>query len=696
MSKMTDFLRNGLAAAAAGVLAAVLLTGAATTAEAGPEQLYVAPWGRDTWPGTEQRPFATLARAQQAVRERTPRMTSDLVVNLRGGTHRLADTLKLTDSAGDSGRHGHRVIYQAYGYGGPRQERVTVSGGCRIGGWRPLATPGGAWRADVGDLDTRQLYVEGRRAPRTALGKGLPGEVRETKTGYVTDSPVPRSWRDPGAIEFAYTLPFWVDARCGVAAISGSGRHTAITMDEPCWRMARALYEEDGEPLGGPTDILGSPSFLRNPGSWHLDRSRPGHHVLHYLPSRGQDMTRAKVVAPALQTLVSGTGRADRPLHDITFRGLTFAHATWLEPGEPAGFVSAWTKYKRPGVKTWLTVPGNVVLHRADRITLQGNRFTHLGAQALEISKSSSHNTVEGNEFTDVSAGGVLLGAVPPDTRGTNTGNRIANNWIHQIGVEHRGAAGIWNIATRDTTIAHNQVNDVPYSGIQSGPDTDRPGTTSRTRILNNRVFRTNQVLNDGGGIYIRGEQGSSFDNGALLSGNVVTDSRQGDFNIGLYTDDATNWVTVRDNVVHSYLASVGGCDEPGRPVRNIRYLDNFWDDTVPTGIVRRPYPGAWPSTADGCGDPKNLTFTDNTLLPPTDSAHACATIRSCATVVTNAPAASVPTLARQALSTETKGTPCTRDAATFHGRPSTKSDARGGGRVSELTRLLAPGDARC
>lgn len=599
------------------------------------EQWYVAPWGQDQWPGTMARPFATLARAQQAVRARTARMKSDIVVNLRGGTHTLTAPLRLAQPAGDSGRNGHRVIYQAYGYGTPKQEPVTVSGGREISGWQPDERTRGVWRAEVGGLESRQLYVDDRRAGRASLGAGLPGRLKTTRTGYVTNSTVPQSWRNPRDIELAYTFPFWIDARCGVAGISGNSEQTTITMDQPCWKLARATYGDEN-PLGGPTNVTNSVSFLRKPGTWYLDRSRPGHHALLYRPRPGEDMRRTKVVAPVLQTLVQGAGRPGDPLHDVSFKGFTFAHATWLAPSEPAGFVSAWSMYKRPGVKTWLTVPGNVVFHTADRITFEGDRFRHLGGQALEFSKSSSYNLVQGNVFTDVSDGGVLMGVTHPDTKGTNHGNRIVNNWIHHTGVEYRGASAIWDTATQDTTLAHNQINDVPYTGILSGPDADL-GITRRHRILNNKVFRTNQVLSDGGGIYLRGRQGTSFADGAVVSGNAVTDARKGDFNIGIYTDDGSSWITVRGNAAYDYLSSIGGCDEPGRPVQDIRFRQNFWDDAVPAAVKRRSYPGAWPDAAEECGDPKRLEFTGNTLLAPRDPAKACDSKPVCAAIVANA-----------------------------------------------------------
>nr|WP_245694968.1 right-handed parallel beta-helix repeat-containing protein [Streptomyces antibioticus] len=640
---MTQVAAIGLSVAALPSPAAALPAPTAT-----PTQLYVAPWGKDSWPGTLDRPFATPARAQQAVRAQAPRMRSDLVVNLRGGTYDLKAPLRLSAAAGDSGRGGHRVIYQAYGYGTPRQEQVTISGGRQIAGWRPDQRLRGFWRADVGGLETRQLYVEDRRAARlTRHGTGFPGTLKATRTGYVTSSAVPRAWRNPGDIEFVYRAGY-LEGRCGVRGVSASARRTVITMDQPCWDLAQGLYGGT-ELLEAPTSVENSPSFAPKPGSWYLDRSRPGHHELLYFPRSGQDMRRAKVVAPVLESLVTGTGRPGRPLHDIGFRGLTFAYATWLAPSEPAGFPAAWSMYLRPGRRgedaRLLTVPGTVAFRTAERITFEGNRFTHLGAQALELSENSSHNIVDGNAISDVSDGGILMGVVPPDRTGTNRGNRITNNWIHHIGAEYHAASGVWDTATQETTIAHNQVNDVPYSGILSGPGDDLRGIMRRNRILDNRIYATNRLLEDGGGVYLRGEQGSSFADGAVISGNAVTDSKYGDWNVGIYTDDSTNWVTVEHNTVYNYVASIGGCSEEwgDRPVQNVRFHGNFWDDAVPEWVARRAYPGAWPpaNTQDpddkGCGDPHGLSFTDNTLLPPRNPGQACAADTACAAVLANA-----------------------------------------------------------
>jgi hypothetical protein len=609
---------------------------AAVPARAAPpqaRQLYVAPWGDDAWSGTLDRPFATPERAQRAVRAQTARVAADIVVNLRGGTYALAAPLRLSEQAGDSGRDGHRVIYQAYGYGTAGQEAVTVSGGRTVTGWRPDPRQDGLWRADVGGLETRQLYVDGRRANRPTAG--IPGTLTLTGTGYTTTNAVPRKWRNPGDIEFVYRYSY-VEGRCGVADISGTPGQTTITMDQPCWDLARSLYGTDA--LASVHEAENSPSFLTRPGDWYLDRSRPGHHELSYRPRPGEDMRGAGVVAPVLESLVTGTG-----VHDLGFRGLTFAHATWLAPSGPAGFPAAWSMYLRPeGLRT---VPGAVAFHTAERVTFEGNRFTHLGGQGLELSKSSSYNVVSGNVFTDISDGGILMGVVPPDETGTDRGNRISDNWIHHIGVEYRAASGIWDTATQHTTIAHNQVNDVPYSGILTGPSEDLRGIMHGNHILDNRVFHTNRLLADGGGIYLRGEQGGSYADGAVIAGNAVTESDYGgEWGVGIYTDDSTNWVTVDRNAVYDYVAAIGGCSEEwgDRPVQNVRYRQNHWDDAVPEWVPRRHYPGAWvpadpENPEEGCGDPHKLQFAGNTLLDPANPGRACAADRTCAAIVANA-----------------------------------------------------------
>ncbi|MET8627874.1 right-handed parallel beta-helix repeat-containing protein [Kitasatospora sp. NPDC004669] len=570
-------------------------------------QFYVAPWGRDSWPGTFDRPFATLPAAQRAVRARTAAMESDLMVSLRAGAHVLTEPFVLSAEEGDSGENGYRVVYQAHGHGTEEREEAVISGGRRITGWRP--DQAGAWRAEVGELETRQLQVDGRPAPRASVSPGIPGAVTITETGFVTDSAIPQSWRDPGSIEFAFTGVYpWSEARCRVAEITGDADSSTITMAQPGFGWAKKLYRAEwtgelppGEgssgvwaTVGAPSSAENSMSFLTEPGSFALDRSVPGRHILYYLPLPGEDPARAEIVVPVLERLVVGRGTEERPLHDVTLRGLTFADAGWTGPSGPGGFLhfhgnsyydggplqevglaegnARLAVPERPA-----TLPANVEFTGGVRITLADNRFTRLGAGAVGLSGPGHDNAVLDNVIEDVSGSGVAVAA--------GTGTRVERNLIRRIGREYHGSPAVWVVDARDTTVAHNEIHDVPYCGIiLVGGD-----RAARVQIVGNLIHHTMTVLADGGGIYLNGRQGSSYAGGTLVRGNVIRDTVTS-YNFGLYTDYGAAWVTVLGNVVYQGDTPVVLRVTP--PLENVAFLGNFWDDRPkgyddpPAGVI--------------------------------------------------------------------------------------------------------------
>ena len=86
-----SFLKRAVAAVAGLLFPSALLVG---------QTLYVSPSGRDRWPGTERRPVATLARAQQLARAYPADQSVDIV--LEDGVYYLPATLKLTAAAADN------------------------------------------------------------------------------------------------------------------------------------------------------------------------------------------------------------------------------------------------------------------------------------------------------------------------------------------------------------------------------------------------------------------------------------------------------------------------------------------------------------------------------------------------------------------------------------------------------------------
>jgi hypothetical protein len=124
---------------------------------------YVAPGGKDCGPGTAATPFATLAKARDAVRKKVASgLTGNVLVVIRGGTYHQTETLAFGSE--DSGTNKFSITYAA-----SPGEKVILSGGRRISGWKK--GPGAIWTAEVpeskaGGWYFRQLFVNGQRGVR--------------------------------------------------------------------------------------------------------------------------------------------------------------------------------------------------------------------------------------------------------------------------------------------------------------------------------------------------------------------------------------------------------------------------------------------------------------------------------------------------------------------------------------------------
>ncbi|GAB3900069.1 hypothetical protein GCM10029964_086900 [Kibdelosporangium lantanae] len=346
------------------IVMAVSILGMSTVepAEAAPIVIYVSPNGNDAtsgiWTG---RPVRTPQRARELVRALTPAMNRDIVVSLADGTYPMTSPLAL--DVRDSGNNGHNVVWKA-----APGARPVLSGGVRITGW---TRSGDMWSAPVPPgLRTRQFYVNGVRAQR-ASGP-LPVKVKTISKGYETDTPVMDNWRNPKDIEFVYRegLGGWTVPRCPVAAISP----TQITMAQPCWdntdkrlpRTSSQAWNLVGRPKlhVTPTAVENAFELLDSPGEWYLDSAL---NKVFYRPRPGEDLLTANVVVPVLESLLSVTGTASDPVHNVVFDGLQFSYATWLQPSTPDGFSEVQATYTLTGAGAGDSqglcslVPGGVV-----------------------------------------------------------------------------------------------------------------------------------------------------------------------------------------------------------------------------------------------------------------------------------------------------------------------------------------------
>lgn len=617
------------------------LTAASAVASTGPvvgegrTVFYVSPDGSDTDIGTSAKPFRTLERAQQAARSVDPHVAAakDVTVFLYGGTYRL--TRPLDFDPRDSGRNGHHVIWRNV----PGQHPV-VSGGRQITGWHLVDQTKKIWAADVGDLKTRQLYVDGRRVTR-ARGPMNPQGFTKTSTGYIAPDATMASWRNPSDIEVVSRRE-WKQFRCPVASV----KETTITMQQPCWHNTSLQFG-----MGLPSWIENAYELLDLPGEWYLDRQAGR---LYYIPKADEDISTADVVAPVLQTLVRGEGTLDEPLRDVRFEGITFAHATWLAPNTDEGYAVVQAGFRIVGsdnpvfnqtMPNWVQTPAALVFQNARGIELRRNTFTHLGAAGVNLETGSQGSQVVGNRFEDISSTGIQVGGTmkvdhhPGDPRQIVKDNTVSSNVVARVAVENADAVGIFVGYTTHTTVAHNEVFDLPYTGISVGwgwglfdaggnpnypgnnglPVYDTPTTSRDNQIRDNRIFDVMKTLRDGAGIYALSAQP-----GTQVSGNYI-DHVAGNYG-GLYPDEASAYQEWTDNVVqdvpiwlhiwtssiHDLLVADNYTDQPfmRNNGRNITMKNN-------TAVQN----GEWPARACRIAANSGLEPDYADLLSPSDAA---------------------------------------------------------------------------
>ena len=589
-------MRHHLIALSAAALLAVAGIGTANAAPATPT-FFAAPNGSGNACSTAN-PCALTTAQQKA------RTTTGATVQLADGTYHLSQTLTFDAALGDSG-----TTYQA----APGAHPV-LSGGEQVTGWHQGT--GGVWSANVpAGTDTRQLYVNGVRALR-ASGPN-PADFTRTATGYTMSNTTMDSWGNISDVEFVYNVN-WTQVRCGVASVSG----TTLTMQQPCFD--NSSKKQYGSNIDTPSYVENAKELLTNPGQFYLDKTA---HTLYYLPREGQNLATADVEIPHLQTLVDGRGTEAAPLNGLTFRGIGFEYAGWTEPNGPDGFSEVQANVRLTGnlaweyegtcdrfsstdpgtcpYGAWTMTPGNVVFDHTTGLSITGDTFEHLGAAGLQLGQDADNSSITGNNFTDISGNGLEIGngtdADPTDLALIPANNTVADNWVHNVAVEYSGGVGIFQGYARYDTIEHNQVNDVPYSGISSNWGWGHPQTaTMGDKILDNLVYDAMQQHYDGGGIYVLGQEGDSLADGMLISGNVVR-NLSGSGN-GIYTDGGSQYVTMTGNAVYATDSpSFGGCREGGgTPYGDFNYTGNYFADTTPNFV---------------CGAPDNAVTAPNTQV---------------------------------------------------------------------------------
>ena len=576
-------------------------------------EIWISPKGSDFNDGTCQSPKATLTSALRQAREwrRTEdnRIQGGITIYMEGGTYAFYEPVFIRPE--DSGTKESPTIIRSVG-----DEKVILSGGISINGWKKQ---GKVWVADVPvfngrPLVFRQLWMTGKKAVRARDVEDFEKMNRicsvdeKNEILYVPAVSIRRLIDNKGNLKAKYAEmvlhQMWCVANLRIRSVEVQGDSAAIRFHQP---ESRIQFEHPWPRPMVTTDGHNSAFYLTNarelqdvPGEWYHDIDA---RKVYYYPREGEKMQEAEVIVPAVETLVRVEGTLDRPVCHIRFEKITFSYTTWMRPSEKGHIPLQAGMYLTDGYRIdpkmqrdylnhpldnqgWLGRPAAAVrVAAAKQIDFERCRFEHLGSTGLDYEEAVQGGVVRGCLFRDIAGNGLLVGSFSPaahethlpydpaDRREVCTQQQINNCYFTEIGNEDWGCLAIAAGYVGDVNIEHNEISEVPYSGISLGWGwTQTVNCMRNNRVHANLIHHYAKHMYDVAGIYTLGSQPKSYVTEncvhSIYKPGYVHDPNHWFY---LYTDEGSSFITVRDNWTEGekYLQNANG---PG----------NVWENNGP------------------------------------------------------------------------------------------------------------------
>ncbi len=568
------------------------------------KEIWVSPTGNDANPGTKEKPLATVQMAQRQARElrrgNDPSVKGGIQIILQSGTYQLNEPLQFYPE--DSGTANSPTTFCAEkGADVVISGGVQVTGWQQVKGNIYKAHLDRETKLRSLFVNGKRMHMAGTDVPVKgegnwgrypidgsepwALGAGSAVDGIKFSSGDI------QKYENADDVELVQ-FNIWTQKILCAREIEPMGDTTVVKLQQPYGAIATSMAWAGAINYEKSFVIRNAYELLDSPGEFYFNRKTK---TLYYY-SNGEEMSTANVVAPTADGLVHIQGESvNKRVKHIRFEGITFSYDHWnlLDVAGSHGFAGIQSlglavKYIpdgnwHPSEYNTTDVPrGAIQVENAEYIEFIRNRFEGISsAIAINMVNDVKNSRVEGNYFNDLLGNAVSVGypqhykigneEVKPAEKGTSLSLadqpvdkakiqtykagieglceniRVANNYIRNISLDFRQVEAITSFFVANTCIDHNDIEGTPYGAITCGWWWGNSGipaskVAKNNSISFNRAGNTHQVLDDGGIIYLLGEQP-----GTKVEGNYLFNGPR-----CIYPDDGSAYLSITRNVVNN------------------------------------------------------------------------------------------------------------------------------------------------
>lgn len=538
------------------------------------KEIYVSENGDDSNDGSKNSPFKTLLKAKETVRSLRDGMTGDIYVYIEPGYYRQYETLTFDEN--DGGKDNYNVIYKGTT---PFKESI-IGGGTHITGW--TKTDNEIYTAHFdSDVDIRNLYINDVPAIRARSKYQYRPEGYYTNEGstYNQDGMIfsqknfPINLNDPSRMECWWVIQWVNHIRPVKDVILKDDGKAYVEMEQPYFGTY-AVSNSMTSPVANnsPVVFVNDLAFLDEPGEFYFDIKTK---TIYYYPREGENLN--NVYAGETELLIKADGTKENKVKNLYFERLSFKYGAFNEANN--GIVTGQADVLGSMYET-NTIPGQVAFNHAQNVRVKDCHFVALGSAGVTMTNDVSDSKIIGNVFNDISGSAVSISNYDPDrsipedmVRCSNI--EVTNNLIRRVSNEYRASPAITVYYAKNIKVSHNDIEDVPYSGISSGwgwKEFDHKDTGGHEYSYNRIV----DVMDtqDGAHFYSLGPQ-----RGTKVFGNYFWYTR--DYRGGLYFDEGSGYIEAYNNVVGGSGESRWCYARSGASLIGISVHDNFSDTTV-------------------------------------------------------------------------------------------------------------------